>query len=215
VGWAGRDLLPDSDHALQSPHPVLSAAEVLKGLLGRGSPFRTRISNARAERADGSGPCEPSYHVMFHPGAGLERGGESYGTSGTLTGVELSGGDEMAARAAVWAQVRAAYQGGANLSELARSSGLSRTAIRTRARVEGWTRPDAEQEPVPCPAETKSRPTDAVHPPLDSLPDERHAVIRQHRREWRDLDRLRREAVRAASAPTPLLPIRALKEPIG
>ncbi len=106
----------------------------------------------------------------------------------------------MAARAAVWAQVRAAYEGGANLSELARSSGLSRTAIRTRARLEGWTRPDAEQEPVPCPAETKSRRTDAVPTPLDSLPDERHAVIRQHRREWRDLDRLRREAVRAASA---------------
>ena len=106
----------------------------------------------------------------------------------------------MAARAAVWAQVRAGYEGGANLSELSRSSGLSRTAIRTRARLEGWARSDAEQEPVPCPAETRSRPTDAVHPPLDSLPDERHAVIRQHRREWRDLDRLRREAVRAASA---------------
>ena len=106
----------------------------------------------------------------------------------------------MAARADVWAQVRAAFEGGANLSELARSSGLSRTAIRTRARLEGWARSDAEQEPVPCPAETRSRPTDAVHPPLDSLPDERHAVIRQHRREWRDLDRLRREAIRAASA---------------
>jgi hypothetical protein len=66
--------------------------------------------------------------------------------------------------------------------------------------VEGWTRPDAEQEPVPCPAETKSRRTDAVPTPLDSLPDERHALIRQHRREWRDLDRLRREAIRAASA---------------
>ncbi len=105
----------------------------------------------------------------------------------------------MAARAAVWAQVRAAYEGGANLSELSRSSGLSRAAIRTRARLEGWTRPDLDQEPVP-PAEIRSRRTDAVHPPLDALPDERHALIRQHRREWRDLDRLRREAIRAASA---------------
>jgi hypothetical protein len=59
---------------------------------------------------------------------------------------------EMAARADVWAQVRAAYEGGANLSELARSSGLSRTAIRTRARLEGWTRSDLDQEPLPCPA---------------------------------------------------------------
>ncbi len=106
----------------------------------------------------------------------------------------------MAARAAVWAQVRAGYEGGANLSELSRSSGLSRTAIRTRARLEGWTRPDLDQEPVPCPAVARDRRADAVHPPLDSLPDERHAVIRQHRREWRDLDRLRREAIRAASA---------------
>ncbi len=112
----------------------------------------------------------------------------------------------MTARAAVWAQVRAAYEGGANLSELARSSGLSRTAIRTRARLEGWARPDAEQEPLPCPAETRSRRADAVHPPLDALPDERHAVIRQHRREWKDLDRLRREAIRAASASPPANP---------
>ena len=111
----------------------------------------------------------------------------------------------MAARADVWAQVRAAYEGGANLSELSRSSGLSRTAIRTRARLEGWTRSDAEQEPVP-PAEIRSRRTDAVHPPLDALPDERHALIRQHRREWRDLDRLRREAIRAASASPPASP---------
>ena len=106
----------------------------------------------------------------------------------------------MAARAAVWAQVRAAYESGANLSELARSSGLSRTAIRTRARLEGWTRSELDQEPLPCPAGARNRRADAVHPPLDSLPDERHAVIRQHRREWKDLDRLRREAIRAASA---------------
>ncbi len=112
----------------------------------------------------------------------------------------------MAAGAAVWAQVRAGYERGASFSELSRSSGLSRTAIRTRARLEGWTRPDAEQEPVPCPAGTRGRRPDAVHPPLDSLPDERHAVIRQHRREWRDLDRLRREAIRAASASPPASP---------
>jgi hypothetical protein len=116
-------------------------------------------------------------------------------------GVELTARrDEMAARAAVWAQVQAAYQKGASLSELSRSSGLSRTAIRTRARLEGWTKPDAEQEPVPCHAVSKDRRPNAVHPPLDALPDERHALIRQHRREWRDLDRLRREAIRAASA---------------
>ncbi len=107
----------------------------------------------------------------------------------------------MAARGAVWAKVRAAYQGGDSLSELSRSSDLSRTAIRTRARLEGWTRPDADQEPVPCPAGTKTRRTDAVPASFDSLPDERHVLIRQHRREWRDLDRLRREATRTASAP--------------
>ncbi len=106
----------------------------------------------------------------------------------------------MAARGAVWAKVRAAYQGGDSLSELSRSSGLSRTAIRTRARLEGWIRSGLDQEPLPCPAETRGKRTDAVHPPLDALPDERHALIRQHRREWRDLDRLRREAIRAASA---------------
>ncbi len=71
----------------------------------------------------------------------------------------------MAARAAVWAQVRAGYQSGYSLSELSRSSGLSRTAIRTRARLEGWTKSDLDQEPVPCPAETKTRRPDAVHPP--------------------------------------------------
>ncbi len=107
----------------------------------------------------------------------------------------------MAAGAAVWAQVRAGYQSGYSLSELSRSSDLSRTAIRTRARLEGWTRPDADQEPVPCPAGTKTRRTDAVPASFDSLPDERHVLIRQHRREWRDLDRLRREATRTASAP--------------
>ena len=96
--------------------------------------------------------------------------------------------------------MRAAYQGGDSLSELSRSSGLSRTAIRTRARLEGWIRSGLDQEPLPCPAETRGKRTHAVHPPLDALPDERHALIRQHRREWRDLDRLRREAIRAASA---------------
>ncbi|HEV2605326.1 MAG TPA: hypothetical protein VGU24_16875, partial [Microvirga sp.] len=73
------------------------------------------------------------------------------------------------------------------MSEISRSSGLSRTAIRTRAHLEGWTRPDLDQEPLPCPAVARDRRADAVHPPLDSLPDERHAVIRQHRREWKDL----------------------------
>ncbi len=116
-------------------------------------------------------------------------------------GVELTARrDEMAARAAVWAQVQAAYQKGASLSEISRLSGLSRAAIRVRARTEGWTRSDLDQEPVPCPAVARDRRADAVHPPLDNLPDERHVVIRQHRREWRDLDRLRREAIRATSA---------------
>jgi hypothetical protein len=31
--------------------------------------------------------------AWFQPGAGLERGGESGGTSGTLTGVELTAGE--------------------------------------------------------------------------------------------------------------------------
>jgi hypothetical protein len=104
----------------------------------------------------------------------------------------------MAAQAAVWAQVRAGYQQGASLSELARSSGLSRTAIRTRARLEGWTKPETAQPSDPVSPGPLARV--GTTSPLDSLPNERHALIRQHRREWRDLDRLGRESIRAASA---------------
>ncbi len=104
----------------------------------------------------------------------------------------------MAARAAVWAQVQAAYQEGASLSELSRSSGLSRAAIRTRARAEGWTKPETPQLSDPVSPGPLARV--GTTSPLDSLPDERPALIRQHRREWRDLDRLRREAIRATSA---------------
>jgi hypothetical protein len=53
VGRLGPTARRQPSTAIPIP-PVLSAAEVLKGLLGRGSPFRTRISNARAERADDS-----------------------------------------------------------------------------------------------------------------------------------------------------------------
>ena len=49
-----------------------------------GYPFRTPISSARADCTSDRRPREPWFHVMLHPGAGLERSGESLGTSGTL-----------------------------------------------------------------------------------------------------------------------------------
>lgn len=104
-----------------------------------------------------------------------------------------------------WSDIKSAFERGVSTKKLSKINGVSRAAISTRAQKEGWTRPSAEEIERAVTNDTMSRlyGVKGQNPAEDAraigdVADERVAVIRGHRAEWKSLERLRRLAIKSA-----------------
>ena len=103
----------------------------------------------------------------------------------------------------VWALVRRDYENGVTQLTLSEKYNFDRKTIRRRIRLEGWsviTQHERDDAIIAQAAEEARSPQNRPTSPGDPQ-DERAAIILAHRREWKDIDRLRAEAQKAALEP--------------
>ena len=100
----------------------------------------------------------------------------------------------------VWALVRRDYENGVTQLTLSEKYNFDGKTIRRRIRLEGWsviTQHERDDAIIAQAAEEARSPQNRPTSPGDPQ-DERAAIILAHRREWKDIDRLRAEAQKAA-----------------